>query len=282
MPKSKSAAPIHIDFGESLGENTIFVNDKNFVVNMVESTFQSRCHVHHFFETEILLEGKAEIEIDNTRFIAERGCCWFCLPGTIHTVTFLEKPKLLSIKFDESTIGSALNGYVVAKNNFFIADFCSDEIAKIYGAFTLALETAKKSEELSRLALKGFLQFLSALIIEKNSDRATYIKPEINSTVLKAIVYTKLHIAESITVKQVSEKFGYTPNYFSKLFKRELGKNYNSFLTEERLRIANIMLKNSDLSISEISKQTGFETSAYFCRVYKKVFGKTPTQFKTV
>ena len=105
---------------------------------------------------------------------------------------------------------------------------------------------------------------------------------EINPTVLKAIVYTKLHISQPITLKQIAEKFGYTPNYLSKLFKKEIGKNYLDFLTEERLRIANTMLKNSDLPINEIAKQTGFASTAYFCRVYKKLYGKTPTQFKTV
>lgn len=278
-----SEAPIHILLDKSYDEKVICYKDKNFTATLLKNEFKTRCHIHHFFEMEMLLEGSAEVEIDNTSFKADKGCCWFGMPGTIHTVKTFHNPRLLSLKFDERTIGNSLNKHIVSDNNFFVSEFSQSEIETIYEAFLLATDTAKRCEDLSLLVIKGFLQFLIALIVEKNYDsNGSARKNEINPTVLKVIVYTKLHITEPITLKELSEKFGYTPNYLSKIFKREMGKSYSDFLTEERLRIANTMLKNSDLSISEISKQTGYATTAYFCRVYKKFFGKTPSQFKTV
>lgn len=280
---SENEAPVHILLDRAYDDKVICYRDENFTATLLNNELKTRCHIHHFFEIEILLESNAEVEIDNTSFKAEKGCCWFCMPGTIHTVNIRQNPKLLSLKFDESTIGGRLNKYIVSDNNFFVSNFDQSELDRIYGAFMLAIDTAKRCEDLSLMVIKGFLQFLIALIVEKNySSLGSVRMNEINPTVLKAIVYTKLHISQPITLTQISEKFGYTPNYLSRLFKKEIGKNYLDFLTEERLRIANTMLKNSDLPINEIAKQTGFASTAYFCRVYKKLYGKTPTQFKTV
>lgn len=279
----KSKNPIHISLDNSYDCKELCYRDKNVVSTILEREFKNRWHIHHFFEIEMLLEGSAEIEIDGTEFIANKGCCWFCMPGTTHTVNNLKNPKLLSIKFDECTVDQSLNKYIASNNVFFVSNFSQSELDKIYETFLLATTTAKRCEDVSSLVIKGFLQFLIALIIDKSGGFDNQAKGnEMKPTVLNVIVYTKLHIEEPITLKQIAGKFGYTPNYLSKLFKQEIGKSYSGFLTEERLRIANTMLKKSDLSISEISKQVGFTSSAYFCRVYKRYFGKTPTQFKTV
>ena len=72
------------------------------------------------------------------------------------------------------------------------------------------------------------------------------------------------------------------PVIISSLFILNVAVNTYTEKKIDRFKSNNTMLKNSDLPINEIAKQTGFASTAYFCRVYKKLYGKTPTQFKTV
>ncbi len=65
-------------------------------------------------------------------------------------------------------------------------------------------------------------------------------------------------------------------NYFSRLFKNEVGTSFSDYLVNKRMEVATELLGNSGLSIEEIVKAVGIESISYFYRVYKKVTGRTP------
>ena len=69
-----------------------------------------------------------------------------------------------------------------------------------------------------------------------------------------------------------------SPEYFSRLFKEEVGENFSTYLIRYRLNRAREMLKKTDMKISEISYQVGYSTQSYFSRLYKKYMGKTPEE----
>jgi AraC-like DNA-binding protein len=62
--------------------------------------------------------------------------------------------------------------------------------------------------------------------------------------------------------------------------KAVMGYNINEYIMNARLQKAKYLLRNEDLSISEVSLKVGFASSTYFATVFKSKFGMTPKAFK--
>ena len=98
-----------------------------------------------------------------------------------------------------------------------------------------------------------------------------------SSNVKKAISYIKSHYAEDILVEQVAEEIGKTPNYFSSIFKAEVGIPFREYLNRLRVEKARKMLEETDMMIYEIAQQVGYKDYTYFSQIFKKVTGISPT-----
>jgi AraC-like DNA-binding protein len=71
-----------------------------------------------------------------------------------------------------------------------------------------------------------------------------------------------------------------TPNHLNKSVKSVTGKTAIGLLNEMRLIEAQLRLKHTDFSISEIAYQVGFEDRSYFSRFFKKATGDSPVEFR--
>lgn len=97
-------------------------------------------------------------------------------------------------------------------------------------------------------------------------------RPDVN----KVVEYINSHINEEISCENMAGFVNMNSNYFSRLFKNEVGISFSDYLVNRRMEVATELLSNSELSIEEIVKAVGIESISYFYRVYKKITGKTP------
>jgi two-component system response regulator YesN len=96
----------------------------------------------------------------------------------------------------------------------------------------------------------------------------------------KAKEYIDANYAKSITLEDVAREINVSPQYFSKLFKEETGKNFIDYLTNVRISAAKKLLSQGRLSIKEICYHIGYSDPNYFSRIFKKVVGVPPTEYK--
>ena len=73
---------------------------------------------------------------------------------------------------------------------------------------------------------------------------------------------------------------GYSEVYFCKLFKQYFGVSFVSYLTDYRIRKACAFLKETDQSVRRIGCMVGYEDSNYFTKVFRRITGKTPTEYR--
>ena len=73
---------------------------------------------------------------------------------------------------------------------------------------------------------------------------------------------------------------GFSPEYLSTLFKKETGNTFSEFIKNERISFAKRLLKQTNLPISMISENVGFDSLAYFSSVFKSVMGCTPREYR--
>ena len=98
----------------------------------------------------------------------------------------------------------------------------------------------------------------------------------------KIIFYIGEYYRENITLGHLSEKFGYTAQYLSALFKKRTGINFHTYLTGFRLEKVKFLLLNSDKTLLEIAIDSGFSSEHSLINNFKKVFEMTPTEYRSV
>ncbi|RDI39164.1 response regulator [Falsibacillus pallidus] len=88
------------------------------------------------------------------------------------------------------------------------------------------------------------------------------------------------HSHEDISLDALGRKVGLSPIYISKLFKERLGINYIDFLTECRITKAKKLMQDPEKSIKEITFEVGYHEPNYFSKVFKKVCGVSPKDYR--
>ena len=118
-------------------------------------------------------------------------------------------------------------------------------------------------------------------VVETFSDSMfNYIPSKNNELVKKAIIYISDHFSEPITLEDVASHVHLHPSYFSTTFKHSTGSSFKEYLNMVRIEESKRLLANTDFSIIDIAVATGFDDQSYFSKVFKKLTGLTPKQFR--
>ncbi|WP_427340359.1 response regulator transcription factor [Caloranaerobacter sp. DY30410] len=117
------------------------------------------------------------------------------------------------------------------------------------------------------------------VIIEELNKYFIEISNQSHEIVEKAKEYIYKNYNRDIKLEDVAEKVSVSPYYFSKLFKKETGKNFIDFLTELRIEEAKKKL-DTGMSIKAVARCIGYNDPNYFSRVFKKITGMSPNSYK--
>lgn len=101
------------------------------------------------------------------------------------------------------------------------------------------------------------------------------------SEVRNSIAYIRSHFHEPITLEEVANAVNVTPNHFCKYFKKITGTTFKDFLLELRLEYAMQQILLTSDSITDICFESGFNSTSYFAKSFKALFGKSPTAFRS-
>lgn len=120
---------------------------------------------------------------------------------------------------------------------------------------------------------------ISELAIFTDTMRETK-KTQVSALIKKAIQYIHQNFKQDVRLKDVAETVQVSPQYFSKMFKDEVGVNFIEYLTQLRMNKAKEMLTFSNKTIKEICFEIGYNDPNYFSRLFKKHVGVSPTEFE--
>jgi AraC family transcriptional regulator len=111
--------------------------------------------------------------------------------------------------------------------------------------------------------------YLKKSLTDANNDRISYV-----------IKFIRENLTEDLSIELLSEKAYMSESNFYRTFRHELGSSPNDFIIEERLKVAESILRNPRMSVKEAYLASGFNSFSYFCRIFKKKKRLSPTEFK--
>jgi two-component system response regulator YesN len=117
--------------------------------------------------------------------------------------------------------------------------------------------------------------YRNAMCGAKKSKSLQYSKK-----IQQALQFIQTHYNEDITVDTVASFLNISGVYLSQLFKKELGQTFLEYLTAFRIDISKSLLESGKYKIYEISEMVGYKTSQYFSKVFKRITGVNPYDYK--
>ncbi len=96
----------------------------------------------------------------------------------------------------------------------------------------------------------------------------------------KARKFIEQHSAEELSLTKVAKAANISANYLSEKFKKITGLNFVDYIARVRVEKALVLLQDVDVRISEIAFAVGFQSLSQFNRVFRKLAGKSPTEFR--
>lgn len=142
-----------------------------------------------------------------------------------------------------------------------------------YGAVDYLLKPCRSTEILEKLET-------AARALEGKKAEEKKNEPEKNYFVSAAVEYMKENLAEWLNLTNVAENIGVSPAYLSTLFSQQLGCCFIDYLNKLRIDCACQYMHDKRMKIYEIAFKVGFHDEKYFSKVFRKVTGASPSDYK--
>ncbi|KAF2079832.1 helix-turn-helix domain-containing protein [Flavobacterium sharifuzzamanii] len=212
-------------------------------------------------------------------------------------ILFFEKGKktkltliVVGTQIDAASQTHSLNQQV--KDTFFENNQASDFF--YIGSYNLQI--AEKIEQLNsitqtgivrNLLKEGIMRIILAMEIQQHSDDLHAFANEANGLTLRELEevkdlseFIKSNPEEAFSIKSLSKKSGLSPNKLQEGFKMIHNRTVNDYITHMRVLKAEILIRTSDLNISEIVYCIGFTSRSYFSKIFKQKFNCSPKEYK--
>ena len=132
------------------------------------------------------------------------------------------------------------------------------------------LRSCLRKEENPPAALAQILQ----------ADRADQSEPVNNPAISRAVKIIRAEYMKDIGLEEVADRVNLSPGYLSALFSQQLGQSFVKYLNQYRLGVAERMLCETNMKVSDIAAGVGFPGESYFISLFKQRFGMTPRSYR--
>lgn len=260
--------------------------DRNFV-------FEGESH--DFWEMVYVDKGRVKILRDGEEIILSQGEIVFHRPNEFHAIRSHESsPNFFVVSFVSSS--QAMRYFeryhtVLGKSLTPFLSAVIDEAESTYEIpknDPLLRKLRKKADAPigGEQMIKTYLEQLLVLLIrDVTKEEKTVLFPSKESMENHLVVAIKRlaeeRCEESFRVHELCAHLGYSESYLSKLFRAQTGDTIAAYAVRVKIKHAKRLIREGVLNFSEISDRLHFDNPQYFSRVFKRITGMTPTEFKS-
>lgn len=253
-------------------------------------------HCHNSIEINYMYSGRSVQIVNNQEHILEEGQTLFLNYDTVHQIRPLGENDILivlNIKKDYLTSNffnrfssesivmnfflNSLNDHV-SHNNFLIFNSQSSERLRIFMSEFMC-EWYSPSLVSSDIMNSLLTLILSEIINVYKKDIPQYEKCPQDELIIAVLHYIETNY-KNCTLKNTASFFNLNANYLSNLLKKHTGSSYKELVIQQKINAAKNLLKNSTLSVSEISNQVGYQNVSFFYDKFYVYTGCLPGDFR--
>ena len=234
-------------------------------------------HYHNNYEIYILLSGDCSMFVNHTSYVVTTGDMLFIKQGFMHRAIYHSENY-------ERSFFNIHNGYlsdellVAMKPLFDNCLYTPKDTSMIRRLIKLTDTETAKSTPYMQEAVRAHLTELILYCIRNKSISEPH--DNISPSVKRLILYINKNFDQPFDIKSAAEMVKMSEGYLSRLFKKETGFTFSEYLTVRRIKHAEVLLRGSQKSISEIASLCGFSSANYFSKVFHDKRGMTPVQFR--
>ncbi len=140
------------------------------------------------------------------------------------------------------------------------------------------------SERTNTLKIDQLLLELAVELICRKDPNSIQLEPrgKLRASSLRRVFdYLNDQLHESPSLEELADIAGYSPFHFARLFKSTVGVSPHQYLTKQRIQRAQFLLARSDLSITTVATDLGFDSSSHFAAAFRQAVGVTPSAFRS-
>ncbi|WP_019640165.1 response regulator [Paenibacillus fonticola] len=111
-------------------------------------------------------------------------------------------------------------------------------------------------------------------------SKENYSRGDVQAVIAKATSYIMHNYHKDLSIEEVCELAELSISHFCMLFKQETGYTFLEYLTQCRIEKAKFILQNTNVKVYQVAPLVGYQDPRYFSQVFKKITGKTPSEYR--
>lgn len=159
---------------------------------------------------------------------------------------------------------------------------CGADVSQYAAILTDIYTLASSSDYIRDMRINGKLNDLLTLLMESSWHREAHTNAPKKMEISRVKSFLDEHYKEKLSLESVASHFFIDKHYLARLFKEQYGVTLVTYLQQVRITHAKRMLRFTDKSIEEIGLECGIGELNYFSRVFKKLEGVSPSEFRRV
>ena len=246
-------------------------------------------HWHKEIEIVVLYEGSVSLETEKESIVLQKGDGVFINSEELHYFKKIgdEKCVLISYVFDKSLVIGDKGSIIERK---YIEPLVQNKTLSLF----------KISEKLSRKLEEVFFEYedkkfgveinirniLSSVLLEiiienreKLIEKKTYKNLD-NQRIKGMLDFIQKNYSNELTLKEIGEAVFIGERETLRCFARTIGISPIEYLKKYRVKVAANLLTTTDLPVTEICIQCGFNSPSYFSKSFQRVFNVTPREYR--
>ncbi|MEM9363820.1 MAG: AraC family transcriptional regulator [Bacteroidota bacterium] len=246
-------------------------------------------HIHPEYELVFVKNGEGQLHIDTSKTQYSNGVLVF-LAGDIPHADFGNREnhdnEEIVIQFNKEFLDDKLNVFPefsrinkLIRNSRHVLIFNQDVKQRLENDFRKFKSLNSQGKLINllnilhQLSLENEYDILRKHIPPENFKRDDIVRLE------HIFEYVNNQYSQNISVEEIAEQLGLTPNSFCRFFKKMTQKRFIGFVNEFRIQKAVELLNESNYAISDIMFKSGYNDASYFTKQFKKHLGITPTEY---
>ncbi|TDG00284.1 AraC family transcriptional regulator [Paenibacillus piri] len=278
-----------------------FQLDKNpfyLVYRDYSESYKGFYHYHQGIELLLIHRGRGHAVLNQKMYHLEAGSLLCLQPFQLHRVHFEaseDSPYERTIlKFEPTVLVAALRMFPAA-NRFFeylwkgnltnqvvstgAAEAYIMQIISHFKSKNLTLTDAEYYEAATMMTIQ-VLDCIRSLWREQAQTDSAAARPERHSE--KIMQWIEANYTTPFDLDKLAKELHLSKHHVSHLFSSETGSSITDYLMSRRIRQACWLLNTESLPIEQVGIQVGIANFSYFCRLFKKITGYTPLQYRTL